>query len=420
MASSILSTSSVASATSVAANPAASFIFQAVGEMYTCGMSIVHWGYAGPSASLSLNITNINVAQQAPLPASTAAASSTASVIQSGVAQLAKRQYNGYGSSYLPPINVIVASNLDPSSANWTWPEVTVPQGWYQMLANVQDVQSVSGTFFVLNGTNTNCIPQYAINPSSSSTNALVTPSASPSANLIASGHSHAGAIAGGIIGGIAFLAAAIATLLFCFLRRRQRYPRSRNDEIGNDRRWSVLPFGKSRHSSFARSSLQKAHADLPTLEAEHTILGSDEELSTVGHEKAVAVGYPTALHHEPPSYSNRVSTQTNGSNGRVSNPEPLARRGSNNAGTGAVIQLERANTNGARRKPVPRYEDADETGAKDNPPSSSHTTLESIHNNANAHSNAGNTHVLQHQSSFGAMRPMHVMIPDPPPRAQI
>jgi hypothetical protein len=399
---------------SAAANPTPPFVFQAVGEMYTCGMTTVSWGYPGPEAPLSLNISNINVSQQAPVTTASASAA---------VTQLAKRQannFNGYDGSYLPPINVRVGSDLSPSSGNWTWSSVTVPQGWYQMLANIQGTaQSTSNSFFVQNGTNTKCIPQYAA--STSPSNTTVPPSASPSNNLsTSSGHSHVGAIAGGVIGGIAFLAAAFSTLLYCFLRHRRQYARSPMDASGNGRRWSALGIRKSRHSSYARSSLQKAHAGLPTLEADQTVLGSDEEISAAGHEKVVdaASDYPAVPHFDPISHPNRASTQTNNSTGRVSNPELPTRRRSQNAGTGEAIQLERANT-GTRRKPVPRYEDAIATEADGNAGSSSHTTLDSIHGNANGHDNStGNTNVLRHQSSFGAMRPMHVMIPDPPPTA--
>jgi len=284
------------------------------------------------------------------------------------------------------------------------------------MLANIQGTaQSTSNSFFVQNGTITNCIPQYAANASPSNT--TVPPSASPSTNLsTSSGHSHVGAIAGGLIGGIAFLAAVFSALLFCFLRHRRQHSRSPMDASGNGR-WSALGIGKSRHSSYARSSLQKAHAGLPTLEADQTV-GSDEEISAASHEKVVdaASDYPAVPHFDPLTHPNRTSTQTNNSTGRVSNPELPTRRGSQNAGTREAIPLERANT-GTRRKPVPRYEDAIETEADGNAGSSSHTTLDSIHGNSNGQDNSpGSTHVLRHQSSFGAMRPMHVMIPDPPP----
>ena len=412
---STLTSTTVAVATSTsstAASAAPTFLFQTIGEMYTCGAAVVSWAYAGSSTQLSLNISNINVSQQAPLSASTAAASST---------QALKRQYNGYDNSYLPPINVLVASNLNPSSGNWTWTSVTVPQGWYHILANVQDVvQSNSSSFFVLNGTNTNCITQFAVS-SSPSSNLPDSPSVSPSPiSATSSGHSHVGAIAGGIIGGIIFFAAAFSAFLYYFLRRRYRYPRSRNEDDGDIRRWSALGIGKSRHTSYARSSVQKAHAALPTLEADQTFLGSDD---TAVHEKAIAAGYAIPAQPQRYSRSNRASTQTRSSNGRASNPDPPSRRPSQNAGTGEVIQLERANTfgGGARRKPPPRYDSADEPEVKGSGTSSSRTTLESSHGNTNAldNGNVGGTHLLQHQSSFGAMRPMHVLIPDPPPSAR-
>jgi hypothetical protein len=165
---------------------------------------------------------------------------------------------------------------------------------------------------------------------------------------------------------------------------------------------------------------VQKAHAALPILEADQTFLGSDD---TAVHEKAIAAGYPMPAQPQRYSRSNRASTQTSSSNGRASNPDPPSRRPSQNAGTGEAIQLERANTfgGGARRKPPPRYDGADEPEVKGSGTSSSRTTLESSHGNTNAldNGNVGGTHLLRHQSSFGAMRPMHVLIPDPPPSAR-
>ncbi|KAH9059553.1 hypothetical protein EDB87DRAFT_765708 [Lactarius vividus] len=200
-------------------------IFADINEMFTCGISPIRWGYSGPSVPMSLNITNLNVPQQAPLSTSSSnigtstsngTTSTTTSLIQPGV----RRQYSGYGGSYLPDINEQLVTQWDPTTNIWTWLAVNVPQGWYQLLATVQDVQAPSPTFFVQNG-------------------------ASPSPVVGASsGHSHAGAIAGGVIGGIAFFAAALVAFLFWFLRRRS--DRSRGAENGHGQRWSAMALKRS------------------------------------------------------------------------------------------------------------------------------------------------------------------------------
>ncbi|KAI9444132.1 hypothetical protein H4582DRAFT_1064717 [Lactarius indigo] len=415
---------------SVPASSTPSLIFVAINEMFTCGISPIRWGYSGPSAPMSLNITNLNVLQQAPLSTSSSnigtstsngTTSTTTSVIQPGV----RRQYSGYGGSYLPDINEQLASQLDPNTLSWSWPAVNVPQGWYQLLATVQNVQVPSSTFFVQNGTNVECVLQFA--PSSSSTPPVpVSTGASPSPVVGASsGHSHAGAIAGGVIGGIAFFAAALVAFLFWFLRRRS--DRSGGAENGHRRRWSAMALKRSRHASSGGSSTRKDHPGLPALEPDQTFIGSDEELSTVGHEKAISPISPTILPYHPShSQSKRTSTQTTGSHGRaMSNPEPPIRPPSYQPYVGEVLPLERTQTagNGPRRKPAPRYDEAGETAAERNGACSSRTTLDSINGNnsgqSNSNGNSDGTHVLQHQGSFGAMRPMHVIIPDPPPPAR-
>ncbi|KAI9462805.1 hypothetical protein BJY52DRAFT_112064 [Lactarius psammicola] len=423
-----------ASSTSSSVPPSTtpSLIFVGIDEMFTCGISPIRWGYSGPAVPMSLNITNLNVPQQAPLSTSSIETSTsngttptTTPVIQPGV----KRQFSGYGGSYLPDINEQLVTQWDPTINNWTWPAVNVPQGWYQLLATVQGApQTTSSTFFVQNGTNVDCIPQFA--SSSSTTSPVPVPTdASPSPVVGASsGHSHAGAIAGGVIGGIAFFAAALVAFLFWFLRRRSDHSR-RGDENGRTRRWSAMALKRSRHASGGASSTRKDPPGLPALEPDQTFIGSDEELSTVGHEKVNSTISPTILPYHPSHpQSRRASTQTTGSYGRaMSNPEPPLRPPSYQPHVGEVFPLERAQTAGCgpRRKPAPRYDEEGDTAAERNGACSSRTTLDSTHGNNNdqSHSNdngnSDGTHVLQHQSSFGAMRPMHVIIPDPPPPAR-
>jgi hypothetical protein len=361
-----------------------------------------------------------------PTPSSTTSSQTPVSTVSTGGALQLKRQFNGYGNSYLPPVNVILIAGIDPTANNWTWPSVYVPQGWYQLYANVQNtVQSTSSSFFVQNGTNTNCVVQYAPAPStpahSSSTTAVPAATNSSTSAAASSGHhSNAGAIAGGVIGGIAFLAAAFVAFLYWYLRRRSSRSQF-HDEDNGSRRWSELAFvRKSRPGNSTRSSTQKAP---PAVEGDQTIIGSEEEISTVGHEKAIAAAPPTfqpSPNQPTRTQSLRASTQTNGS---YRTPESPGARASYGSRPGEAIPLERSNTAGGsvtvpRRKPAPRYEGAAGAEVRRDGRSSSQTTLDFTPHGNSANGSPDSVHVLQHKSSFGAVRPMHVMTTDPPTRA--
>lgn len=336
------------------------------------------------------------------------------------------------------------------------WDSVIVPQGWYQILANVQGApQTSSPEFFVANGSSTDCVQQFATvstpasNPSSSSSAAGSTAVAeSPS-------RSNAGAIAGGVIGGIVVLAAAFVAFLYFCLRRRSSRTRLQ-DEYGSGQRWSQLSFRKLRSGGDTRSSIQKYHSNVPPLDATQTFVGTDEELSTIAHEKAIAAAIPPSSFHPVRTRSQRGSTQTNASssNAAIHTESPVRRTPSYKAQQGEAIPLERTHSNqnyghppshsepplsrsatfntpgavtlertptggassGPRRKPAPRYDDAAEAEAERERNISSQTTPSSSLGTNNGGGNLGDPQVLRHQNSFGAMRPMHVMMPDLPP----
>jgi hypothetical protein len=431
MATSALSTVANPVSTSSSAAPAStspSFVWQPVAQMFTCGQTNVRWTFVGSSSPLTLNITNINVTQQAPLssigPSSTSQAPASAVTVSVASPSLLKRQFNGFGGSYLPSVNEILIAGIDPAVNNFTWTSVNVPQGWYQIHANVQNtVQATSSSFFVQNGTNTNCVPQYAVTAPSTGGSSSPTshvPVATGSLSSGQSGHSHAGAIAGGVVGGLAFLAVVFAAIFFCFLRRRPSRSRLRDDD-GGGRRWSELSFRKLLSGNNTGSSIQKPSSNL---QADQTIIGSDEEISTVGHEKAIATAQASPHPPQQPtrSQSLRTSTQTTGSyrDGRVTaNPERPGSRASYGAYPGEAIPMEHTNlqhspsVTSPRRKPAPRYDGAAEVGERDGH-SSSQTTLDPIHGNS-TNGSPESVRILQHKSSFGAVRPMHVMISDPP-----
>ena len=433
MASTALSAVATPVSTSSSAAPAstsASFVWQPIAEMFTCGQTNVVWNYTGSPSPLTLNITNINVTQQAPLssigPSSTISqtTSSPAASVSATSPSLGGRQSNGYDGSYLPVVNEYLIAGIDPAANNFTWTSVNVPQGWYQIYADVQNtVQATSSSFFVQNGTNTACVPQFLLGApstitadSSSSTSPPVATS-SPSTH---SSHSNAGAIAGGVVGGIAFLAAAFAVIFFC-LRRRPTRSRLR-DEDGGGRRWSELSFRKFRCGNNTRSSAQGTP---PNLQAEQTIIESEEEISTVGHEKAMAAAQASARPApQQPARSNslRTSTQTASSyrEGRVMNLERSGSGASYGGRPAEAIPMEHTHLQyspsitSPRRKPAPRYDGAAEVGDRGGR-SSSQTTLDPFPGGSN-NGSPDSVHILQHKSSFGAVRPMHVMVSDPPP----
>ncbi|KAI0048911.1 hypothetical protein FA95DRAFT_988898 [Auriscalpium vulgare] len=442
-----LSLSTAPPATTSSASPL--LIWQNVNDMYTCGQTSVNWGYSGPSAAMVLNITNIGVAQQAP-PSLTTQSIGLTPVGPAAAQPTQRKRQSGYGGSYLPSVMETLTTDVDPSVGSWSWSAVDVPQGWYQVTAIVPGLSPQSSAeFFVHNGTNVACVRDFSPAPSSSSistasstaTSAAV--SASTTAPVLAgsSHHSHAGAIAGGVVGGVAFLAAVVGALLYWFCRRRPVGSR------GHDQ-WSGFAAGATPAAMIKKArrettdSAQDAfpkHASQSSVghDAVHTLVGSDEDIS-VGHEKAVTSAPTDALEYAPPVFVPNSRAKRHSSSSfqnlrfaaRGAAPDPLQRSasGSSNArrsqsyGThGEMIPLEQTPTSiHPRRKPVPRYDgDADaeaQVGTADSSPSShdgplngpasaSRTTLESYHG-------------LQHQSSFGNMRPMHVLETDmPPPR---
>lgn len=448
----------MSAAPSATATPSSSpsLVFPQAGEMMTCGITQIHWTYTGPDVTLSLNISNVNVPQQAPLtpsPAPASTSSSQAASTSAAATVLTKRQYNGYGGSYLPPININIVTGFNASLQVFQWQKVIVPQGWYQILADVQGgSQASSPEFFVGNGTSVDCVPQYAVS-SPTSTPSSSSSAAGSTAVAESSSHSNAGAIAGGVIGGIVLFAAAFVGFLFFCLRRRSSRNRLQ-DECETSRPWSELSFRKLRYGAGVRSSVQEHHSNLPPLDATQTFVGTDEELSSIAHEKAVAAAVPPSSFQPVRTRSQRTSTQST-SNAAIHAESPVRRTPSYRAPQVETIPLERTHSSqnygytssqpatpvtpsgryntppgattlertptggrsgGPRRKPAPRYDDAAAAEVEREPNVSSQTTPSSSFGTANGGSNLGDHPVLRHQDSFGAMRPMHVMIPDPPP----
>ncbi|KAH9054934.1 hypothetical protein EDB87DRAFT_1362731 [Lactarius vividus] len=252
--------STTTSSTVQASNTAApTFQFAAIGEMCTCEVAEVQWTYSGPSAPMSFNITNVNVVQHAPLASSVTSTSQSMtnqiyaypSFAQVGVS---RRQFSGYGGSYLPPVDEQLATQLDPLVGTWRWSSVNVPQGWYQMLATLQGVLTASSSsFFVLNDTNVDCILQF-LPTSTSAVQITGTTVASITTETTSKAVSHIGTVVGGIVGGVAAIILAIGAIAFVWRRRRRHHMRKTGP-----------PFS----SALMTAPFNSTHTDTPPLYAE-------------------------------------------------------------------------------------------------------------------------------------------------------
>jgi hypothetical protein len=436
------------------------FAFQEVNEMYTCGQASISWNYLGDlTSTLTINITNIDVAQPAPLPIP----SSTAS-ISPLTNPPRRRQYNGYDSTWLPNTEQTIASDLSPTASPYMWQSVNVTQGWYKLQATLSGSTFPSTEFFVQNGTNFDCLFSGSAGsspsgssvislPSSTASSSSGLPSASPAnpssvADTSGGGSgnnrsSHTGAIVGGVLGGLAFLVAlAAAAILFLCRRRRRRGARYARRAQG------VAPISAKRARG-GTDSMQALPTRAPTSQS---LPQSEEDLgvhagASVSHEKMLVLGTPEdsgrvaltsadeplsphsplssedhmhpplppvfipaptmAMNRSPPAGPGR---RASGSSGRSSgsSSEMYSMRERSKSQPDAVPPVGRAPPVPAvpsRRKPVPKYDSRDFASAEREGAAAEQTRP---------------SNDLHHQNSYGSMRAMHVLIPDlppPPPR---
>lgn len=125
-----------------------------------------------------------------------------------------------------PLISRTVSANVSSSAGNITWNPVDVIEGWYAAIAfqtlNSSGVHDQSPAFFVQNGSDVSCIAD--VDPSNTSTTAVISPSSSPSPTSVSSTstkHLTTGDLVGtvaGVIVGVLLLVAA-----FTFPRIWQR-----------------------------------------------------------------------------------------------------------------------------------------------------------------------------------------------------
>ncbi|KAJ7192160.1 hypothetical protein GGX14DRAFT_578324 [Mycena pura] len=202
-----------ASAT-VGPTPPSVFEWKIVSNMVTCHPATVSWLYSPLFGSplMSISISNDGVAQ--PVAPSTFAVGSLSthnsrSVSRGSVLRRA-------------PVNQEISPGLISANLpNFTWPQVNVSAGWYELQATFAVVTNVAPSvpFYVENGTDVSCLLP-AAPPISTSTSTLTSKptnrvgassSSSPRANVI-----------GGVIGGLVVLVGLI-TACTCYYRYRRR-----------------------------------------------------------------------------------------------------------------------------------------------------------------------------------------------------
>ncbi|KAJ8517127.1 hypothetical protein ONZ45_g5665 [Pleurotus djamor] len=213
------------------------FFFSRIDDMYTCTPATIEWAYAGPSSDFQMVITNRGVDQAAPAPA---ISTSSTSRPPSTLTNLVPRAEPTY------VISEPVSTNIAPFSPPFTWQEVTVPEGWYKLVASLPSASfsAESRTFFVHNSTDVSCLispPPPPPTSSQSSTSPVSSPSQSQTDVPVvgaSSANISSGAIAGSVIGGVAIVVACIAA--FLFIRYSKRSGRSRGG-AGGSSNWGGL-----------------------------------------------------------------------------------------------------------------------------------------------------------------------------------
>ncbi|OAX39686.1 hypothetical protein K503DRAFT_63071 [Rhizopogon vinicolor AM-OR11-026] len=283
--------------TSPSSSPTQStLLINSIKNMTTCTSGLITWTYNGSSANLILSITNVNVLDPYSL------------------GNLTRRQNSAGDSVSMTLTDAIATSN------SWTWPQVNVSQGWYQVQGNVTPLSAVSSAFFISNGSDTSCLLA-----SSSTSSPASTTSPTADVNYSDSPNLNGGKIAGIVIGVLAGL--AITALAIAYYFRRRRRPSRGNLQRHNPResmgRWSSLKSNSSTIKSLAATN----PADLSTVHSDATELADEIQISVaditshVGHKiEPNHLSQSTTLSdpmYVPPSSYNRHMS--------LSNPPPTS-----------------------------------------------------------------------------------------------
>ncbi|KAJ7691052.1 hypothetical protein B0H17DRAFT_1134067 [Mycena rosella] len=199
--------------------------------MTACASAKITWeavpGTIASFAGLNLSITNAGVPQPPPPSSAPTGASATSS------AKAARRSHL----SARATVTQEIADNIDASTGTYTWRRVNVTEGWYSTAAAFSDgvAMQQSDPFFVVNGTDTSCLPGGTAPKSTSRTSESANttsqtksagPTSSPSAaatSLAASTARHPAKFPPGAIAGIVVGAILVLTGILVFLRIRSR-----------------------------------------------------------------------------------------------------------------------------------------------------------------------------------------------------
>ncbi|KAF9268539.1 hypothetical protein L218DRAFT_515808 [Marasmius fiardii PR-910] len=223
-----------------------------MGEFTTCMPATIPWSAGGPKLPITITITDIGVTQSAP-PSSPSATGKSGTNTFSNIATAILRRAVGDGLTMFA-----IGQSVNSALGSYTWSSVNVSQGWYQLIAQTEDLNFVghSQPIFVRNGTDTSCID--GASPSSTQSSQSQTSTfqptdtntSPPSTGAIESRQLNVGAIVGGVVGGVVVLLALFAC--GCMWRRRKTRTSAAvgnaNDKgSANDggSRTGVLPFGK-------------------------------------------------------------------------------------------------------------------------------------------------------------------------------
>lgn len=304
------STSSAATVT-----PSTILTFDIIDQLTTCTSTSIIWFYLGPESPMSLTVTNLNVPQSG----SSSLSGASTSTVSPGVQNPAT-------------VTVKLASALDPTLMNFTWPSVNVPQGWYRLYAGIESQSFIqtSPAFFVSTGPNTSCLVTAA---STSASHPLSSSSTTTTPLLVSTSSSpiNTRAIVGIVFGSLVLLL-ALAAIIFCFRRRYKDRKLIIAGGGGRSKGWSGLKSTDSHLGMQAYNNKASRHPSQSD-SLEPAIMGSDEGtapeekfstppgkyLSPYDQETGVSLAtLPTLQHsqgHEPMGKLSRSYSQASTSN---------------------------------------------------------------------------------------------------------
>jgi hypothetical protein len=220
------------SSTSDRPQPTQPLLFNNPSDLNMCTPALVSWVYTIiDDSDVSLSINNIDV-PQGPPPTSTTTSTSPMTITRIGPRQ----------NPTVPSVNRYLAT-VKAGSMNYSWPQVNVPQGWYQFAGalfpagDTDPTQLVKSRRFFVSGGDTACLMASSSAPFSNPTSR---PSTMGSASKV-----RTGAIVGGVIGGAAFLIVIVIALVYACTGRRARWSR-RKDSDGS---WGGLKSMDSQKS---------------------------------------------------------------------------------------------------------------------------------------------------------------------------